>query len=257
MSSGITGCGHYQLVRRLLQLLTIVHMLLGRSTSSRTLLIEVDTIVVVVVSTAAAAADAAIIIIVQITVGGRHRLATASSNGRISNIVPMHLMALRFAFLFHLQLFAQDGGNFALHEGPRYRRVGQRALLATRAVHLGARALSLDALAATGEAELVVPDRGTLHEVGVFQPFLAEGTLERGIRCGSRGRSTGRAIRRRSVDSWRRSGSGWSWSNGATRSTGTGRSGWSGNAIWWRLRTGLWLLLLWLTLRDGRRSEGT
>lgn len=141
MSSGITGCGHYQLIRRLLQLLTIVHMLLGRSTSSRTLLIEVDTIVVVVVSTAAAAADAAIIIIVQITVGGRHRLATASSNGRISNIVPMHLMALRFAFLFHLQLFAQDGGNLALHEGPRYRRVGQRALLATRAVHLGARAL--------------------------------------------------------------------------------------------------------------------
>lgn len=226
-----------------------------------TLLIEVDTIVVVV--TAAATAAAAIIItIVQITVGGRHRglitTAATTSNGRISNIVPMHLMALRLAFLFHLQLLAQDGGDFALHEGPRYRRVGQRALLTTRAVHLGARALSLDALAAAGEAELVVPDRGTLHEVGVFQPFLAEGTLERGIRGGSWGRSTGRAVRSWAVDSWWCTGSCRpSWSNGATWSTGTGLSGWSGDAIWRWLRTGLWLLRLLLTLRDGRCSEGS
>lgn len=146
--------------------------------------------------------------------------------------MPMHLMALRFAFLFHLQLFSQDGGDFALHERPRYRRVGQRALFTTRAVHLGARALSLDALAAAGEAELVVPNRGTLHEVGIFQSFLAEGTLERGIRCGSWGRPTGCAVRRRPVNTRRCSGSRWTWSNGASRSTGTGRSGWSGDAIW-------------------------
>lgn len=197
-------------------------------------LVEVDTAAGVVVIVAAAA-DA--IVIVQVTIGGRHRLIT-TRRSRTSNIMPMmHLMALRFAFLFHLQLLAQDGGNFALHERPRYRRVGQRALLTTRTVHLGARALSLDALAAAGEAELVVSDRGTLHEVGIFQPFLAEGTFERWIRCGSGRGSTGCAVRCRSVDSWRCStGSSWSRSDGATRSTrAAGRSGWSGDAIRWGL----------------------
>lgn len=138
-------------------------------------------------------AAAAAIVKVQVTVGGRHQLITSN---RTSNIMLMMLMvALRFAFLFHLQLLAKDRGDFALHERPRYRRVGQWALFATRAVHLGARALSLDALAAAGEAELVMPDRRTLNEVGVFQPFLAEGTLEGRIRRGSRC-----IVRCRSVD---------------------------------------------------------
>lgn len=147
----------------------------------------------------------------------------------------MHLMALRFAFLFHLQLLAQDGGDFALHERPRYRRVGQRALLTTRTVHLGARALSLDALAAAGEAELVMPNRGTLHEVGVFQPFLAEGTFERRIRCGCGSRSTRCVVGRWPIDSRRCTRSYRSRSNGATRPTGSRWSSWSGDAIWWRL----------------------
>lgn len=81
MSSGITGCSHYQLTMLwmlLLQLLrgmmTIVQMLLGRSTTmgnhSHILLIGVDiTAVAVVVATAAAAAAAAAVIIVQVTVG--------------------------------------------------------------------------------------------------------------------------------------------------------------------------------------------
>lgn len=205
------------------------------------LLVEVDVAASVVVVAVVVSAAAVAIVIVQVTVGGRHRLITtriSSSSSRTSNIMPMmHLMALRFAFLFHLQLLAQDGGDFALHERPRYRRVGQRALLTTRTVHLGARALSLDALAAAGEAELVVPDRGTLHEVGIFQPFLAEGTFERRIRCGRGGRSTGCAVRCRSVDSWRCSAGSSSWSSRSEGATGTtGRSVWSGDAI---LRLGL------------------
>lgn len=181
----------------LLRLMTIVQGLLGRSPmrTGQILLIEGGTVVPVLTAAAAAA-----IVIVQVTVGGRHQLITSSSS-RTSNIMLMMLMvALRFTFLFHLQLLAKDRGDFALHERPRYRRVGQRALLTTGTVHLGARALSLDALAAAGEAELVMPDRGTLHEVGVFQPFLAEGTLERRIRSGSGRISTGCTVRRRSVD---------------------------------------------------------
>lgn len=84
--------------------------------TGQVLLVEGYTVVSVV--TAAAAA----IVIVQVTVGGRHQLITSS---RTSNIMLMMLMvALRFAFLFHLQLLAKDGGDFALHKRPRYRRVG-------------------------------------------------------------------------------------------------------------------------------------
>lgn len=142
-------------------------------------------------------------------------------------VIPAAVVALRFAFLFHLELLAQDGGNFALHERPRYRRVGQGTLFAARAVHLRAGALSLDALAATGEAELVVSHRGALHKVGIFEPFLAQGTLERGVRSGRRCRSSGPTTRHllllRSGDS----GSGWalSWSTSLGRTTSTsGRS---------------------------------
>lgn len=142
-------------------------------------------------------------------------------------VIPAAVVALRFAFLFHLELLAQDGGNFALHERPRYRRVGQGTLFAARAVHLGTGALSLDALAATGEAELVVSHRGALHKVGIFEPFLAQGTLERGVRSGRRCRSSGPTTRHllllRSGDS----GSGWalSWSTSLGRTTSTsGRS---------------------------------
>lgn len=142
-------------------------------------------------------------------------------------VIPAAVVALRFAFLFHLELLAQDGGNFALHERPRYRRVGQGTLFATRAVNLGTGALSLDALAATGEAELVVSHRGALHKVGIFEPFLAQGTLERGVRSGRRCRSSGPTTRHllllRSGDS----GSGWalSWSTSLGRTTSTsGRS---------------------------------
>lgn len=144
-------------------------------------------------------------------------------------VIPAAVVALRFALLFHLELLAQDGGNFALHERPRYRRVGQGALFAARAVNLGTGALSLDALAATGEAELVVSHRGALHKVGIFEPFLAQGTLERGVRSGRRCRSSGPTTRHllllllRSGDS----GSGWalSWSTSLGRTTSTsGRS---------------------------------
>lgn len=141
-------------------------------------------------------------------------------------VIPAAVVALRFAFLFHLELLAQDGGNFALHERPRYRRVGQGTLFAARAVHLGTGALSLDALAATGEAELVVSHRGALHKVGIFEPFLAQGTLERGVRSGRRCRSSGPTTRHlllllRSGDS----GSGWalSWSTSWGRTTSTSR----------------------------------
>lgn len=214
--------------------MTVVQLLLRRSSRTATprhvLLVDLVAAAVVVA-----------IVIVQVTVGGRHRLITTGS-GRTSNIVPMMRLvvaALRFAFLFHLQLLAEDGGDFALHERPRYRRVGQRALLTTRTVHLGARALSFDALAAAGEAELVMPDGGALHEVRVFQPFLAEGTFECRIRCGSRGRSTGCAVRCGTIDSRWCSGSYWAWSDGTSRSAGTGRTRWSGDAVRWRLRTGL------------------
>lgn len=142
-------------------------------------------------------------------------------------VIPAAVVALRFALFFHLELLAQDGGDFALHERPRYRRVGQGTLFAARAVHLGTGALSLDALAATGEAELVVSHRGALHKVGIFEPFLAQGTLERGVRSGRRCRSSGPTARHllllRSGDS----GSGWAltWSTSWGRTTSTsGRS---------------------------------
>lgn len=129
---------------------------------------------------------------------------------------------LRFALLFHLQLLAQDGGDLALHERPRYRRVGQRALFAARAVHLGTGALSLDALAAAGETELVVSHRGALHKVGIFEPFLAQGTLERGVGRGG-WRSAGSTAGHGSVDT-----GGTSWPSGWTSGTaGSTTSGWS------------------------------
>lgn len=142
-------------------------------------------------------------------------------------VIPAAVVALRFTLLFHLELLAQDGGDFALHKRPRYRRVGQGTLFTARAVHLGTGALSLDALAATGEAELVVSHRGALHKVGIFEPFLAQGTLERWVWSGRRCRSSGPTARHllllRSGDS----GSGWalSWSTswGRTAST-SGRS---------------------------------
>lgn len=141
--------------------------------------------------------------------------------------------ALRFALLLHLELLAQDGGDLALHERPRYRRVGQGALFAARAVHLGAGALSLDALAATGEAELVVSHRGALYKVGIFEPFLAQGTLERGVRCGGRC-SSGATARdlllllagSSSGDSGPRSG--WTtWAGSTVTATTSGWSNWA------------------------------
>lgn len=122
----------------LLLLMTIVQRLLMRSAmgTGQVSLVVGDTVVSVT------AAAVAAIVIVQVTVGGRHQLITSN---RTSNIMLMMLMvALRFAFLFHLQLLAKDRGDFALHERPRYRRVRQRTLLTTRTVHLGARALRMD-----------------------------------------------------------------------------------------------------------------
>lgn len=139
--------------------------------------------------------------------------------------------ALRFALLFHLQLLAQDGGDFALHERPRYRRVGQGALFPARAVHLGAGALSLDALAAAREAELVVSHRGALHKVGIFEPFLTQGTLERGIRCGGRCSSgtTARDLLLLAGSSSGDSGprSGWTTWAGSTVTATSRRSNWT------------------------------
>ena len=43
---------------------------------------------------------------------------------------------------------------------------------------LGACALPLDGLSGAGEAELVVKDGGTLHEMGVLQPLRTNGALE-------------------------------------------------------------------------------
>jgi len=48
---------------------------------------------------------------------------------------------LRLALLLHLDLLAQNGGDLALHEGPRYHRVGQRTAIAAGAVHLVAQTL--------------------------------------------------------------------------------------------------------------------
>lgn len=141
--------------------------------------------------------------------------------------------ALRFALLLHLEFLAQDGGDLALHERPRYRRVGQGTLFTARAVHLGAGALSLDALAAARETELVVSHRGALHKVGIFEPFLAQGTLERGVRCGGRCSSWATArdlllllAGSSSGDSGPRSG--WTtWAGSTVTATTSGRSNWA------------------------------
>lgn len=96
---------------------------------------------------ASAATLTTTVITVQVTVGGR---------GRFVTITAAATTALRLTLLFHLQLLAKDGGDLALHKGPRYRRVSQRTLFATWTVHLSTRALSFDALTAAGEAELVM-----------------------------------------------------------------------------------------------------
>lgn len=48
---------------------------------------------------------------------------------------------LRLALLLHLDLLAQNGGDLALHECPRYHRVGQWTAIAAGAVHLVAQSL--------------------------------------------------------------------------------------------------------------------
>lgn len=48
---------------------------------------------------------------------------------------------LSFAFLLHFQLFAENGGDFALHEGPWYRWICKRTFFTAWTVHLGTRAL--------------------------------------------------------------------------------------------------------------------
>lgn len=109
---------------------------------------------------------------------------------------------LRLALLLHLDLLAQNGGDLALHECPRYHRVGQWTAIAAGAVHLVAQSiLAFDALATAGEAELVVIHRGALHKVRVLQALLAQGALERSIlgsrrsccRCGIRGGTAARS----------------------------------------------------------------
>lgn len=48
---------------------------------------------------------------------------------------------LSFTFLLHFQLFAEDGGDFALHKGPWYRWIGKRTFFTAWTVDLGSRAL--------------------------------------------------------------------------------------------------------------------
>lgn len=152
-------------------------------------------------------------------------MVARQTGGRV--VIPAAVVALRFALLFHLELLAQDGGDFALHERPRYRRVGQGTLFPARAVHLGTGALSLDALAAAGEAKLVVSHRGALHKVGIFESFLAQRTLERGVRRGgwcTSGATTARNLLLTGASSGDAgSRSGWTTWAGSTATT-SGRS---------------------------------
>lgn len=69
---------------------------------------------------------------------GLRRRADASRSHREGQQVESrpHPLALGLSLLLRLELLAEDGRDLALHEGPRHRRVGQRALLPARAIHL-------------------------------------------------------------------------------------------------------------------------
>lgn len=155
------------------------------------------------------------------------------SNAAVGNGVPT---SLRFSLLLHLQLLAENGRDLTLHERPRYRRVGQRTLFPTRTVNFRAGALSLDALPTAGEAELVMTNRWTLHEMRIFQPLLAQGTLKRwiGRRCRCRtARGSRRCIARSRTGWWRKSTG--TAATGTTAGTGT-----TGGATARRTATSRW-----------------
>lgn len=85
-------------------------------------------------------------------------------------------------FFLDLDVTSKDGSDLALHEGPGDRGTHQWAFVSTGAVHLSSWTLCLDELSGARKAELVSWYRGTLHEVGVFQPFSAQGTAQGGSR---------------------------------------------------------------------------
>lgn len=59
----------------------------------------------------------------------------------------------------------QDGGDLALHEGPRHVGPGQWAAFSAGAEDLCVGSLLLDGLGGTRETELVVTDSGALEQV--------------------------------------------------------------------------------------------
>lgn len=52
-----------------------------------------------------------------------------------------HHAFLSLTFLLHFELFTENGGNFTLHECPRYRWIGQWTFLATRTIDFCTRTL--------------------------------------------------------------------------------------------------------------------
>lgn len=84
----------------------------------------------------------------------------------------------RVSLLFHFYISSQDSRDFALHEGPRYIRPNQGALLPAGAVHLAGGPLGLDTLSRAREAEFVAGDGWALNEMRVLQAFVANGTAE-------------------------------------------------------------------------------
>lgn len=78
----------------------------------------------------------------------------------------------------HVSVSGQDGGDLSLHEGPWHSGSSQGTALSTGAIHLPALTLVADESSGTGEAELVVRDRGTLDKMSVLQALSAEGAAE-------------------------------------------------------------------------------
>lgn len=85
----------------------------------------------------------------------------------------------RVPLLFYFDISCKDGGDFSLHESPRYVRANQGTFLSTRTVHFTRGTLLLYAFPRAGEAELVRGHRRALNKVCVLQTLVAQRAAQR------------------------------------------------------------------------------
>lgn len=105
----------------------------------------------------------------------------------------------RVPLLFYFDISCKDGGDFSLHESPRYVRANQGTFLSTWTVHFTRSTLLLYAFPRAGEAELVRGHRRALNKVCVLQTLVAQRAAQ-GYAAGYRG--VRNALRVHLVHAW-------------------------------------------------------